>query len=511
MIVQPKVQHRPIQFDADGKEKFPAYNRRVRRFSIETLGCKVNSYESEQIATLLRARGLQQSDAASADIRIVNTCSVTTAAAKQSRQTIRRSIRLPLLEKTGEPATEHPEPTNPHAKIIVTGCYATSDPKVVRDLPGVDAVITHHDNVAAKLEELLDSWDDASTSRGAGVSPAILESRARRPRHETTTLPLLGDHQSDRQRAHLKIQDGCDAHCTYCIIPQLRPTLESKSIDDAVEEARRLIDSGHVELVLTGIFLGAYGQPTALRRRQPRDTAKPLAELIESLCTRVPGLRRLRLSSLEPGDLTPELLSILRSHEQVVPHFHLPLQSGSDAILRKMNRQYTRDDYLRMLDHVNRAYDRPAITTDIIVAFPGETDDDFADTLDIVTRARFIHIHAFPFSARPKTAAARWIDQFIAPQIASERIANLNSLATQHSYEYRQQFLNHDMELLVEQGSHDTLRHGRTPRYFDVHFESSSVQTGDAVTVHITHVTPTRTHGELHHSSFIPHPSSFDL
>jgi MiaB/RimO family radical SAM methylthiotransferase len=219
--------------------------------------------------------------------------------------------------------------------------------------------------------------------------------------------------------------------------------------------------------------------------------------LIDALCTRVPDLRRLRLSSLEPGDLTPDLLSVLRSHRQVVPHFHLPLQSGSDAILRKMNRQYSRDDFLRMLDTVNATYDRPALTTDIITGFPGESDDDFAQTLDIVARARFIHIHAFPFSARPKTAAARWSKQFIPPPIASERIAQLQAAAVAHSYAYRQQFIGHEMELLVEHGSHESLRHGRTPRYFDVHFESTGVGTGDAVTVQITHVTPMRTHGRL--------------
>jgi threonylcarbamoyladenosine tRNA methylthiotransferase MtaB len=452
----------------------------------------VNSYESEQIATLLRARGMIQSDAATADIRVVNTCSVTTAAAKQSRQTIRRSTRLPVIQNTVEE-----QEGNPRAKVIVTGCYATSDTKVVRELAGVDAVITHHDDVAEELNRLLEDWSEASSVRGAGVSPAIQETRARRPRHGAFTLPLLDEHQSARQRAHLKIQDGCDAHCTYCIIPQLRSSVESKSIEDTVEEARRLIDAGHVEIVLTGIFLGAYGQLTALRRRQPPQVTSPLAELIGALCTRVPGLRRLRLSSLEPGDLTPGLLAVLRDHEQVVPHFHLPLQSGSDAVLHKMNRQYTRGDYLRMLDAVNEAYDRPAITTDIITGFPGESEEDFAQTVDVVHRARFIHVHAFPFSPRPKTAAARWTKDFVEPRIASQRIASLNSLADRYSYEYRRQFVGNEVELLVEQGSHDTLRHGRTPRYFDVHFESEDVRVGDAVTVRITQVTPTRTHGQL--------------
>jgi threonylcarbamoyladenosine tRNA methylthiotransferase MtaB len=229
-----------------------------------------------------------------------------------------------------------------------------------------------------------------------------------------TSLPQLDARQTGHQRAFLKVQDGCDAHCTYCIIPNLRPRLWSRPVDDAVDEARRLVDAGHVELVLTGIFLGAYAQPTALHRRQTPDARRGLGRLIEALCTRVPGLRRLRLSSMEPGDITDDLLAVLRSHEQVVPHFHLPLQSGSDAILRRMNRQYGRDDFLRMVRRLTDAFDRPAITTDIIVGFPGETDDEFAATLDVVDRVRFIHTHAFSYSPRPGTAAARWARDFAA-------------------------------------------------------------------------------------------------
>jgi threonylcarbamoyladenosine tRNA methylthiotransferase MtaB len=313
-----------------------------------------------------------------------------------------------------------------------------------------------------------------------------------------TTLPQLDARQTGHQRAFLKVQDGCDAHCTYCIIPQLRPRLWSKPIDEAVDEAKRLTDAGHVEIVLTGIFLGAYAQPTALRRRQPVDTAVPLGRLIEALCTRVPGLRRLRLSSMEPGDLTPDLLELLRSHEQVVPHFHLPLQSGSDALLRRMNRQYTRADFLKMVDQVYAAFDRPAITTDIIVGFPGETDAEFAQTVDLVHRVRFIHTHAFSYSPRQKTAAARWIKEFVHGPIVNERIARLNALADQHSYEFRQQFLEATAEVLVEH-SHDSgaaLRHGRSERYFPIHFPAD-LMPGAAARVRITRVTPTHTFGQL--------------
>jgi threonylcarbamoyladenosine tRNA methylthiotransferase MtaB len=318
----------------------------------------------------------------------------------------------------------------------------------------------------------------------------------------TRSLPLLAEHQSGHQRAFLKVQDGCDAHCSYCIIPQLRPSLWSKPIEDVVDEAQRLVDAGHLEIVLTGIFLGAYGQPTALRRRQPFDSAhaKPLADLVTALCTRVRGLRRLRFSSLEPGDLTPTVIAALRSHAQVVPHFHLPLQSGSDAVLRRMNRQYTRDDYLRMIDDVRRAFDRPAITTDIIVGFPGEKEEQFAHTLDIVDRVKFIHIHAFSFSPRPGTAAARWTADFIRGPVVNERIEVLNKRAAEHNYAFRRRFLGEAVEVLVERSSSaaGSVRHGRSERYFDVHFHDDvRSRAGECVRVLIDRVTPCHTLGRI--------------
>jgi threonylcarbamoyladenosine tRNA methylthiotransferase MtaB len=311
------------------------------------------------------------------------------------------------------------------------------------------------------------------------------------------TLPQLSRRQDGHQRAFLKVQDGCDAHCTYCIIPQLRPTLWSKPIGDAVEEARRLVDAGHGEIVLTGIFLGAYGQATALRRRRGGLTAGPLGELIDALCTRVPDLRRLRLSSMEPLDVTPGLIAVMKAHPQVVPHFHLPLQSGSDALLRRMNRQYGRDDYLRMIDRLKFAFDRPALTTDIIVGFPGETDDQFDRTIDVVEQVRFIHVHAFSYSPRPKTAAARWTEDFVRGPVVNERIDRLREIATRHSLEFRRRFAGEGVQLLVERDAAplDGYQHGRCERYFPVHFESRHIEPGTPVRVRIDRVTPTRTFG----------------
>jgi threonylcarbamoyladenosine tRNA methylthiotransferase MtaB len=316
----------------------------------------------------------------------------------------------------------------------------------------------------------------------------------------TVALPLLGGRQDANQRAFLKVQDGCDAHCTYCIIPKLRPRVWSKPVEDAVVEARRLVAAGHRELVLTGIFLGAYGQPTALRRRQPELAAQlksPMHELVEALCTRVDGLRRLRLSSLEPGDLTDELIELFQRHPQVVPHFHLPLQSGSDEMLRRMNRQYTRGDFLRMAERVKRSFDRPAITTDIIVGFPGETVEEFRRTLEVVDEVGFLHTHVFSFSPRPGTAAARWGRDFVRGPVVNERIEELNRRTAEFSHSYREQFVGEVVEVMAERAGRGGVPHGRCERYFTLWFEHAEPLTGRCVKVRVDRVTPHRTLGTL--------------
>jgi len=444
----------------------------MRKFSIQTLGCKVNQYESEQMASLLRSHGWVESDPDDAELRIVNTCSVTMEAASKSRQAVRQAVRVGAKQ------------------VVVAGCWATSDKQAASQMTGVDLVLTHHDNVSDRLAEF-------GLSGAARQGSGVIGMRS---------LPLLNQRQHQQQRAFLKIQDGCDAHCTYCIIPKLRPLLWSKPLDELVREARQLVDVGHVELVLTGIFLGAYGRETALRRRQSSVARRSLADVVDALCLRVPGLRRLRLSSLEPGDMDDELLAALRSHWQVVPHFHVPLQSGSDAILRKMNRQYRRDDFLRLVDRLYSAFDRPALTTDIIVGFPGESDAAFQQTVDVVNRARFIHVHAFTFSPRPGTAAARWQSRRagIRGPIVGQRIDALGRFAGDFSLDFRSTFVNETVQLLVERerSTPGAWRHGRCQRYFDVHFENDSTATGEAATgdlvdVRVDRVTPTRTFGTL--------------
>jgi len=470
-----------------------------RRFCIETLGCKVNQYESGQIAQWLLARGWRQVEPTeAADVRIVNTCSVTIQAVSKSRQSARRLARL---GSSNSPSADAGLPGT--CRILVLGCWATSDGAEVRSIKGVDAVVGHHGDVGAELEQLFSSWEAEGQRPKTKGQPPQEEHRV--PDHDGETgvrCPVSPSFPS-HQRAILKVQDGCDAGCTYCIVPRLRRRMWSKSTEDAVAEAQRLVDGGHLELVLSGIHLGAYGHPTALRIHQESAGQSPLAALVEALCRRVKGLRRLRLSSLESGDISPELLQTLVSFPQVTPHFHLPLQSGSDRILSRMNRQYRRDDFLEMVRLLEEAFDRPALTTDVIVGFPSETREDFDLTLGVVQEAKFIQVHAFHFSPRPGTAAARWHDQFIRGPVVNHRIGLLRKETAAQNLRFRQSFLGQEVEVLVEGlsaqeqegGVFAGLRHGRCERYFSVHFQAQGMTTGQLARLRVERVTSRATFG----------------
>jgi threonylcarbamoyladenosine tRNA methylthiotransferase MtaB len=488
------------------------------KYVVSTLGCKVNQYETQQLREVLEACGFHAAqEGEPASIAVINTCAVTAEAARKNRRAVRQ------LSCGGR------------TPVVVVGCGASADAQRLGRLAGVAAVFGHDADVSVELRKLLERCFPVSdngpveetaveasqpTSDAGGkngwIKPAALRRNPTSDPIVSVQLPvvktdqaLLGRIESFRghQRAFLKVQDGCDAHCSYCIIPRLRPNLRSKPIEEAVAEARGLVRAGYREIVLTGIFLGAYGRPTALRKRFGPGQA-PLAELVQALAG-VEGLARLRLSSLEPGDVDDDLLEVLAARGCCVPHLHLPLQSGSPEVLRRMNRQYTGDAYVAMVDRVRAALDRPSITTDIIVGFPGETEADFEATLQIARYAEFSKIHAFPFSSREGTAAARWQKEFVPPAVMRERMTRLADVERECSLRYRRRLLGLVERVIVEpdrppspwergrgEGPSPHIRHGRSDRYFEVHFEpADEVRTGDLVPVRIDHVTPGRTHG----------------
>ena len=493
------------------------------KYRIATLGCKVNQYESQLLRELLESLGWQAAQANERhDIALVNTCAVTAAAARKNRQAIRRASH------------------GGRTPVIVVGCGASASADRLRAIDGVTAVVGHDEDVGGALRAILrerapfaddpgpvtfqprrsgrryfnadEGWMNPLTDAPPGASSARST-----PESSLPIIPpspggvKLGrdlvariDSFAGHQRAFLKVQDGCDAFCTYCIIPQLRSTLRSKPIGVATTEAAALVKNGHREIILTGIFLGAYARETAIRKRF-RSGGSPLADLVRSIA-QVEGLARLRLSSLEPGDVDDELLDTLAANPVCVPHLHLPLQSGSPAILRRMNRQYTRDDFLDMVERTRAALDRPVISTDVIVGFPGETDEDFEASLAIVRRAGFIKVHAFPFSPRDKTAAARWSEEFVPPPLVRERMQRLAEAERAASLATRRNLIGLTERVIVEACDHQPASHaapsflvsGRADRYFEIHVESNrKIERGALIPARIDRATPTRTHGTI--------------
>ena len=501
------------------------------KYRLTTLGCKVNQYETQQIRETLESLGFRAARRGETpDLGVVNTCAVTVNAARKSRQFIRR------VSEQGK------------VPIVVVGCYAAAAADTLQRMDGVVAVLGHDRDICQELREVascrLETGADhrhrlgvpgradahkadlaaGRTSVGDDVlrsttdpvqGPPSARSADHRPATTSSIRTSVGRVNNanplnrtirafaGHQRAFLKVQDGCDARCTYCIIPRLRPRPGWKAIATAVEEARGLVRAGHREIVVTGIYLGAYGRSTAVRRRFD-DGASPLADLVDALAT-IEGLTRLRLSSLEPGDVDDRLLSALRRHECCVPHLHVPLQAGSDAVLRRMSRQYTVGQFLDMIDRVRAELDRPALSTDIVVGFPGETDADFEQTLEVLLRVGFCKVHAFPFSPRPGTPAAGWTDQFVGSSVVKQRMNRLADVERQTARRFVGSFIGCDERVIVEQPQneasraacrpHDSLCHGRTDRYFDVRFAAPDVRAGDVVKVRIDAVAPVGARG----------------
>jgi threonylcarbamoyladenosine tRNA methylthiotransferase MtaB len=282
------------------------------------------------------------------------------------------------------------------------------------------------------------------------------------------TLPPLTSFKG-QTRAFLKVQDGCDGYCTYCIIPKTRPFVHYKPIKAVLQEAKSLVKDGHREIVVTGVFLGAYGQKSVRRKNWPNPQNGNLADLLEKMA-KIPYLSRIRLSSLEPADVTPQLLDTFCKHTNIMPHLHLSLQSGSDAILKKMCRQYNSDLFREKIELAKLYLDRPAITTDIIVGFPGETDDDFKQTVRLAKDVGFAKIHVFSFSPRKGTAAANMQDRVNIKAI-KERSKILHSLNIELSQKFQRQFIGQTAEILLE--NYDGQIFGRSERYFMVYLEKT--------------------------------------
>jgi len=432
--------------------------------SFATLGCRLNQVDTQQIQTLLEARGFRTVDFDEpADVVVVNTCTVTARAELSDRQTIRRAARV-----------------SPRATLIVTGCWAQTSPGEVAGLEGVDLVVGNGDK--HRLPELVDRVvaDRVDVADRVHVSD-IAQAR---------TLEVAPTARvNGRSRAFLKVQDGCQHRCAFCIVPRARGASRSLDPKIVLDQARLLVEAGHPELVLTGIDLGHYGADLVPRTN--------LAALVRAL-VEVPGLRWLRLSSLLPAYFAPELTEIVVTSPVVAPHFHIPLQSGSDRVLRAMRRPYTARMYRALVERLAAARPRLGLGADVIAGFPGESDEDFADTVACVRELPFSYLHVFPYSPRKGTEATRLAGQQESRTI-TRRSRILREIGRAKSGEFRRALIGRSEDVLVlETLDRETGRLvGLTGNYVEVVFSGPAALVRTVASVKVVGVDGDRTLGEL--------------
>lgn len=424
----------------------------AKTVSFHTLGCKVNHYETEAIWQLFQEDGYQRTEfEKNADVYVINTCTVTNTGDKKSRQVIRRAIRR-----------------NPDAVVCVTGCYAQTSPAEIMAIPGVDIVVGTQDR--SKLLGLIDEY--RTERQPINAVRNIMKNRV----YEELDVPAF----TDRTRASLKIQEGCNNFCTFCIIPWARGLMRSRDPQEVIRQAQQLVDAGYLEIVLTGIHTGGYGEDL-------KDYN--LAALLRDLETEVKGLKRLRISSIEASQLTDEVIQVLNDSKVIVRHLHIPIQSGSNTVLKRMRRKYTMEFFAERLDRLREALPDLAITSDVIVGFPGETEEEFMETYNFIRDQRFAELHVFPYSMRTGTPAARMTDQ-VDEEVKNERVHRLIQLNDQLAKRYASSFEGEVLEVIPEekykQDPESGLYEGYTDNYLKVVFEADESMVGKVVRVKLT-------------------------
>ncbi|ASI34751.1 MAG: tRNA (N(6)-L-threonylcarbamoyladenosine(37)-C(2))-methylthiotransferase MtaB [Exiguobacterium oxidotolerans] len=416
--------------------------------AFQTLGCKVNHYETEAVWQLFKDAGYARVDFADhADVYVVNTCTVTNTGDKKSRQVIRRAIRQ-----------------NPDSVICVTGCYAQTSPAEIMAIPGVDVVVGTQDR--HKMIGYIEQFREERMPINAVGN--IMKAKV----YEELDVPAF----TDRTRASLKIQEGCNNFCTFCIIPWARGLMRSRQPEDVLKQAQQLVDAGYKEIVLTGIHTGGYGEDL-------KDYN--LAKLLKALES-VTGLERLRISSIEASQITDEVLDVLKDSPIVVRHLHVPIQSASDTVLRRMRRKYTMAEFGERITRLKEVLPDCAITSDVIVGFPGETEEEFMETFNFINDHKFSELHVFPYSKRTGTPAAMMDDQ-VEESMKEQRVARLIALSDQLAKEYASKYEGELLEIIPEEFSEEAGGRlvGYTDNYLRVAIEGDESLIGQLVRVKI--------------------------
>lgn len=417
-----------------------------KTYKIVTLGCKVNSYEADAVAESFKSRGYTQAhEGDSVDVALINTCSVTSTSDQKSRQQIRRL------------AKHHPEAT-----LVVMGCYSQINQNLASEIPEIDVVVgtSNRHKIFDLVEEHLKT----------GKQIVDVDTNPRAFSYEELKYTSVTEHA----RAYLKIQDGCDNFCTFCIIPLTRGRLRSRDRDEVIKEAVDLVSRGYKEIVLTGIHTGGYG-------RDLNDYT--FTRLVKDILDACPDLHRLRISSIEENELTDELLELMRDDKRMARHLHIPLQAGSDEILKRMNRHYDTHKFIEKIDKIREIMPDIAITTDIIVGFPGETDELFLKTIETIKRVNFAELHVFPYSVRTRTPSARMKDH-VDPEVKKARVKTLLELSSVLAHRYYHQFEGQVLDVIIENYNADEdVYYGHTSNYLLVKVKANEDLTHKIVNI----------------------------
>ena len=405
----------------------------MKTFSVINIGCKVNAYELSAISSLLIKEGFKE-DNNNPDIVIINTCSVTATADQKSRQHIRKMQKL-----------------YPNAVIAVMGCYAQGNHKFIEEeiKPTILLGTSHRRDVVELIKKALKD----------GGSYKVIEENTRNYEYEELGITSY----TDNVRAFLKVQDGCNNFCTYCIVPYRRGKMRSRNKDNVVKEAEYLVNQGYQEIVLSGIHVGGYGQDL-------KDCS--FSSLIKEL-TEIPNLKSLRISSIEESEIDDQLITLIKEKDNLAKHLHIPLQSGSNKILKLMNRKYTREEFISRVKQIKSLVPNVMISGDVIVGFPHETEEDFMDSYNLCEEC-FDMLHVFPYSARPGTVAAK-MDEQISPEVKKERSKKLIELSDRLYDKYASRFISQEIQVLVEKYDEKEQAYiGHTTNYLEVKIPKES-------------------------------------
>ncbi len=418
----------------------------MKYYKTISLGCKVNTYETQAVKELLQKDGYEESHDDKCDVFVINTCAVTQVGEQKSRQMIRKAIN-----------------ENPNAVLIVMGCYSQLHPEVVAKIPGTDIILGtkgRHDVIECLHQYELDHKQFVQDM-----------SKVREQTFEELDIKAY----TENTRAFVKVQDGCNNFCSYCIIPYTRGNFRSRDKESIFEEIHALADNNYQEIVITGIDTAGYGKE--------KNDGYRFNDLLKDILIKEPRIKRIRISSIEASQIDDEFIDILNNNPRVAKHLHIPLQSGSATVLKRMRRKYTKEEFLEKIKKIKNAVPDIALACDVIVGFPGETEEEFVESMEFIKECGFDYLHVFPYSIRPGTPAATMENQ-VDPKIKKERVHRLIQLGNELKLNYEKQFIGKDLDVIFESFDPKTkLYRGYSSNYIEVKTKSWEDLVGKYVTV----------------------------